>query len=427
VDGEGDPAKLAERRTANFSRKKIFKVSTPTIRTMSRIESEFEKSDQRYYYVRCPQCNHPQIIKWERIKFKNRDPKTVYLECESCNQPIHEHHKTEMLKTGPGHENAFWKKHNPKSEIPGFHLSALYSPLGWYSWQDAVKDHIDAIGDPQKRKVWVNTVLGECWDESATQIDSHFLAKRKEKYNAPVPSGVVLLTAGVDTQDDRLECTIDGWGSNNESWTISHDIFLGSPGNKQVWDLLDAHLLRQWQHENGGLLMPACTMIDAMGHHTDEVYKFCRTNEWRYVFPGQGRGGSGRPIIARTQRRNQHGVYLWQIGVDQGKETIYNWLKTTEPGPGYVHFPHFLDSKYFEQVTSEKRLLRRAAGRPKLEWVLPTGRRNEALDCKVYSLAALRVLNPAIEVFARENQIYNVNYKNRPRPKGRRVLSKGVQ
>jgi len=423
ADQEGDPLELARRRLANFARRKEFDISTPTIAGMSRIEKLYAQSDQRKYLVPCPFCGHYQEIKWESLRFDSKAAKpeqTVRMICESCAAEIYEYHKTEMLEKGK------WVKFNPDSEIPGFHLSALYSPLGWYSWKKAVKEHLEALGDPMKRKVWVNTVLGELWDDAATTIDSHWLMSRAEKYPAEVPAGGLVLTAGVDTQDDRLEIKVDAWGLEFENWTIAHEVFMGDPGRLDVWGLLDQYLAREFKHENGQSMIIATTCIDAMGHHTDRVYEFCKQRFHRRVFAIQGKEGAGRPLIISYNKHKKKNVYLFQLGVDGGKATLYSRLKIKDPGPGYCHFPDTLSDRFYKQLTAEKRVMKQNQGIPKLRWVLPGGKRNEALDCAVYSMAALSILNPNLAIIAKQNSIFT----GRPIPvaakKKRRVLSQGV-
>ena len=422
VDGEGDPLDLALRRTANFHDRKRFIISTPTLANHSRIEAWFKLSDQRFYLVPCPICGYYQIIQWQNIKYDNHDPRTARLQCVSCSGAIMEHNKTEMLARG------YWKKHNTESDIPGFHLSALYSPLGWYSWKDAVADHLNALGDPAKRKVWVNTVLGETFEDAISTIDSHWLASRKEKYPCDVPAGALVLTAGVDTQDDRLECTVYGWGVGHESWKIKHHVFLGEPTRPDVWKQLDAFLLTEWKHETKGSMRISCACIDAMGHATQEVYDFCRPRFFRRVVPIKGQGGAGLPIIARIVKNKEKKIYLFHIGTDQAKETIYSRLKQKDPGPGYVHFPEDTTDQFFTQLTAEKRISRHVHGIPKLEWSLPPGKRNEALDCKVYALAALQILNPNLALLA-ENSIDmegKAMPSTSPQPVKRKIYSRGI-
>ena len=423
ADGEGDPLALAERRITNWARRKVYITSTPTVKDFSRIEKEFENSDKRYYYVPCPFCGFHQTITWDKIHFdsKNHDtaPDTVRMVCIECGADIYEHHKTEMLAAG------YWKATNPKGKYPGFHLSALYSPLGWYSWKKAVREHLDALGDPLKRKVWVNTVLGELWDEDTVTIDHHWLMKRREKYAAEIPIGALVLTLGVDTQDDRLEATVFGFGLDYETWIIEHFVFPGDPDQPQVWKDLDALLLREFQHEKGFKMKIAATCVDAMGHKTDAVYDYCRARFSRRVFAVQGVGGPGRALIVKYNIIKNKKVYLFRVSSDSGKEAIYSRLKINKPGPGYTHFPLTLQENYFKQLTSEKRVLKRTQGIPKLQWVLPAGRRNEALDIHVYGLAALSILNPNLALLAKQNIVYSGGGQAKP-PARPRILSKGV-
>jgi len=400
VEGEGDPLELAKKRITNFARRKCFECSTPTIAGMSRIEKLFAKSDQRYFYVPCPFCGHYQVITWDSIRFDNHDPETARMVCEKCAAEIREHNKTEMLVKGE------WRKQNPTSKIPGFHLSALYSPLGWYSWKKAVAEHLEALGDPMKRKVWTNTVLAELWNDSMVTIDHHWLSKRAEKYPCDVPAGGLVLCAGVDTQDDRLELIVYAYGAEFENWVIEHKVFIGDPGQAIVWGLLDMHLQKRYRHESGAEMLVASTCVDAMGHHTDSVYSFCKARFFRRIFAIQGHGGAGRPLFMKANNKNRAGVYLFHLGVDQGKETLYNRLKIKEPGPGYCHFPEGLPESFYKQLTSEKRIMRHNAGLPKLEWVLPKGKRNEILDISVYAMAALTILNPNLALLQKQNLIY---------------------
>ena len=423
ADGEGDPLALAERRITNWTRRKAYITSTPTMKGMSRIEKEFENSDQRWFHVPCQFCWAYQTITWDKLKFDSKDhdtaAETVRMICEKCGMEIYEHHKTEMLAAGQ------WRPTNPKGKYPGFHLSALYSPLGWYSWRQAVEEHLATLGDPLKRKVWTNTVLAELWDEDTVTIDHHWLMKRREKYVAEVPAGVLVLTLGVDTQDDRLEATVFGFGLDYETWIIEHFIFPGDPDQPQVWKDLDALLLREFQHEKGFKMKIAATCVDAMGHKTDAVYDYCRARFSRRVFAVQGVGGPGRALIVKYNIIKNKKVYLFRVSSDSGKEAIYSRLKINKPGPGYTHFPKSLQENYFKQLTSEKRVLKRTQGIPKLQWVLPAGRHNEALDIHVYGLAALSILNPNLALLAKQNIVYSGGGQAKP-PARPRILSKGV-
>lgn len=423
ADGEGDPLELAKRRVANWARRKEFLPSTPTIKDMSRIETEFEDSDKRYYFVPCPFCQFEQTITWDKLKFDSTDhkkaPDTVRMICCNCGEEIYEYHKTEMLAAGR------WKPTNQDGKYPGFHLSALYSPVGWYSWKKAVDQHLKALGDPLKRKVWVNTVLGELWDEETVTIDHHWLMKRRKKYKAQIPDGVLILGLGVDTQDDRLESTLYGYGLDWESWVIEHNLFTGDPDRQKVWDDLEQYRNQIYIHEKGFQMKAAATCIDAMGHKTDAVYNYCRPRFMQRVFAIQGVEGPGRPLIVNYNLIKNKKVYLFRISSDSGKETIYSRLKINKPGPGYIHFPNNLPENFFKQLTSEKRVKIRSQGIPKLRWILPAGRRNEALDIAVYALAAVTIVNPNLALLAKQNIVYSGETQEQTTKKPR-ILSKGV-
>jgi phage terminase large subunit GpA-like protein len=422
VDGEGDPVELGERRATNFSRSKKFHISTPTLLETSRIYQRFKESDRRYYYVPCPHCKEKQIITWDSLKFDNKDPDTARMVCKHCKKDIPEYYKTQML------ENGEWRKHNPGSKVAGFHLSAFYSPEGWYSWRTAVKDWLKAQGKPTKLKVWFNTVAGEPWEDKNGSIDKHWIAKRP-RFSVSVPSGVLCIVNGTDTQDDRLESTTVGigWSGGVESWVLDHSVFFGNPAQTSVWNLLDQHLMKEWIHENGTRMQVAATGIDAMGHFTEEVYKFCGARQHRRIFPMKGMAGAGRPLVVRGSKNAKYHTYLFHTGTYSAKETLYARLMITEPGPGYIHFSDKLQESYFEQLVSERKRTILHHGLPHVEWELPAKVRNEALDCFVLSMCALHVLNPNLELMAQENRVFQSDLSRpmiRRKPK---ILSKGVR
>ncbi len=419
ADGEGAPDELAIKRTTNFANRKIYYNSTPVIKGASVIENVFLRSDQRWYYVPCPSCGEKQIILWPNIRWEKRKPETVYLECTKCSERIKEYNKTKMLAEGE------WRKHNEGSKIAGFHLSGLYSPLGWYSWENAVEDHLKALGDPQKRKVFVNTVLGETFNTTMESISPSWLFKRKEKYESDVPVDAVLLTAGVDIQKDRIECTTWGWGAKNEAYVISHDIWSGDTELNDVWDLLDLHLQKTFYSANGNQHNIACTAVDS-GYLSVRVYEFCKARQYRRVYAIKGFEGQGKPAIGKASNRNRVGCRLYPLGIDSIKQTIYSNLKVETPGAGYIHFPENLTEEYFRQLTVETHEPRKTKiGLPKMVWTLPPGRRNETFDCAVYAHAAKMILNVNIDNLVKENVSLKINLKP-PARKGRRVRSKGV-
>ncbi|MFB3909969.1 MAG: phage terminase large subunit family protein [Candidatus Eisenbacteria bacterium] len=396
VDGEGDPVELARKRTSTFSaNRKVFLVSTPTVKGLSRIEAAFEQTDQRYYHVPCPHCGLYQPIRWAQICWPAGEPEKAQMVCEGCTGEIPEHQKTRMLEQGRWVPTAEGKR-----GLRGYHLSSLYSPVGWYSWADAATDFLKAkhAGD-ELVKTWMNTVLAETWEEHGETLDDGSLFGRRETYAAEVPADAVVLTAGIDIQDDRIEMEIVGWGPGEESWGVDYKVLWGDPGRQDLWDDLAAELEQSYQHENGSKLRVAAACIDSGGHHTQAVYEFCRGRSARRIFAIRGAAGAGRPIVSaplpKRSGRNRRPVQLFIVGVDEAKALIYSRLRIQERGPGFCHFPvkPQYEAEYFAQLTAEKIMTRYHRGFPKREWV-KTRPRNEALDCRVYALAALYLFRP---------------------------------
>jgi len=393
VEGEGDPIRLAEARTSTFARKKRLKVSTPVNKGSSRIEAGYENSDQRRYYVPCPFCKGEQVLQWSGIKFEKdegyRLTGPVRYKCEHCGELIEERYKTWML------ENGRWIAEAPgPGKAAGFHLSALYSPIGWKSWVECVEQFLEARKkrDKQLLKTWTNTVLGESWEEEGLTVDDASLLSRRERYPAQVPMGGLVLTVGVDVQGDRLEAKIKAWGKDGESWLIEYAVLRGNPETDlKVWQDLGLLLDRTFEHEAGVRLRILAACIDS-GHATGQVYRFARAREAARVFAVKGQGGKGVPVLRVSEHRNRSGIKLGIVGTDTCKSTIYSRLTIPDFGPGYMHFPGSVDAEYFEGLTAEKKVRKKIRGIEKEEWVKIRAR-NEPLDCEIYAYAALELLN----------------------------------
>lgn len=423
IQDEGDPTKLAEKRTTNFPRRKIYKGGTPLVKETSRIEPFFLSGDQRYYHVPCPFCGFEQVIKWENIKYIDKDPKTAELVCVECGQLIPERFKTKMLSEGR------WIPLHPGRERITFHLSALYSPLGFYSWEDAVKEWLDwrQRRDTELLRVFINTALGETFSESNKSVEVGMFDSRKEKYKAEVPADVYALTAGVDVQEDRIEVEIVGWGTYQESWSIDYQSFVGDVEYDDVWNRVDEYLAKTWEHESGAKLLPVCVAIDS-GHKARIVYNFCKGREHRRMYPIKGKEGWGQGVLRRPKKRNENKVFLFLAFVDEIKSRIYSQLKINTVGPGYCHFPDKpeYDNEYFRMLTAEKLVRKKINNRFKLVWQLPSGRRNEALDCRCYAMCALNIIRPNFEALKKKGKPLTLNKRKSLKPK-KRTLSEGVQ
>lgn len=385
---EGDPVNLAIKRSATFQNRKIILGSTPTIKGFSRIEQAYEASDRRRYYVPCPHCGHAHHLQWANVHFDAACPQNATLACPECGGMIEDKHKAAMLLKGE------WIAENPAvTGIAGFHLNELYSP--WRRWGDVVADFLAAKANPETLKTWVNTSLGETWEAESEKSDPTSLLARRENYTAArLPSGILYLTAGVDCQDDRLELEVVGWRQEArdrppESWGVEYQVLRGDPARMEVWNQLDELLKTEWRTEDGRTLRIQAVCVDSGGHHTAQTYAFCEARKGRHVYAVKGMPGS-RPVwTPKASKSVKYRAQVWHVGVDTAKDAWYSRLRTPDPGPGYCHFPTAYDETYFDMLTAEQVHTKFIKGRPTREWFCPKGRRNEALDIRVYALAAL--------------------------------------
>jgi phage terminase large subunit GpA-like protein len=378
---EGDPVNLAFKRATTFWNRKRILTSTPTIRGASRIESAYEASDQRRFYVPCPRCDQMQVLQWRNLRWPDKAPDAAYYECGSCRAPIHETEKMELLRRG------VWVPEKPGSNVAGFHISELYSP--WVAWAEMAKGFIEAKKLPETLKTWINTSLGETWEEEGEILDGEPLYNRREDYEAEVPAEVAVLTAGVDVQDDRIEFEVVGFAKDAVTYGIDYVTIRGNPATPEPWIELDRALMKKYTHELGTSLGIACAFVDSGGHHTQQVYRFCKPRSARWVYAVKGVSGAAKPIAGRPTKLRS-GALLFPIGVDTAKENLYSHLRLEDFGPGYCHFPKLpqYDIEYFRQLTAEKIETKYKNGFPTKVWVKRRPR-NEALDCRVYAMAAL--------------------------------------
>ena len=398
VDGEGDPCALAERRASTFSRRKIILTSTPTVKDMSRIEAEYLASDQRRYFVPCPHCNHMQHLQWKNLQWRDGDPRTAAYVCESCGTHIREHYKSEMLRKGEWRATATGED----KRTAGFHLSSLYSPLGWKSWEEIVGEFLRAKNDAPLLKTFVNTVLGETWEEEVgAKLGADGLRERAEFYESnTVPEGASLVTAGVDVQDNRVAVGLYAWGEGEECWLMWHGEIYGDPAGKKLWSQVDDIINRTYPRADGESVKVSAVGIDSGGHFTSEVYAYCRERRKKGVFALKGQSQRNKPPIGKPSKVDinykgqvlKNSAELFPVGVDTIKSTLFGRLKHNETGPGYIHFHNEAGQEYFKQLTAERQVVRYVKGFAIREWKKKPGDRNEALDVLVYSYAALNFL-----------------------------------
>lgn len=413
VDGEGEPVELFWQRTAAFRNRKGYLNSTPTLESSSRIYQWFLRGDQNLLHVPCPACGHlqvllfgPRSIFWQGpkdapggLKWPKGSPDLARYECERCEERWEEWQKTDVMPRCEWRPNApeNYQPQKKNKRIRSYHISALAYPYGWpgNAWANLAEDFERVRLDPIKLKTWINLKAGEPFkDASEEKASVEALMGRREHYGPAVPDGVGVLTAGVDVQQDRLEVEVAGWGRDEESWSIDYRVIPGDTARTMVWDRLKQYLGSEFLSELGITLTIRATCIDSQ-YNTEMVRKFCDANRALKFWAIAGKSGQDRPVWPLRMGKPRRGKRLPPliIGVDQGKETIYQRLKILEPGPGYCHFPQDRDRTYFDGLLSEQRHPDYTGPTPKFVWKKKTpSARNEQLDCRNYAYAALQGL-----------------------------------
>ena len=392
---EGDQIKLGIARTQYFWNRKIVAGSTPTIKDFSRIERLFEQSDQRRYYVPCPHCNHMQYLRWPNMRWENDDPLTASYACEECGALIPHSKKRWMVERGE------WRPTQPgNGRHVGFHIWAAYSYSPNAEWSNLVEEFLLSKNDPEQLKTWINTTLGECWeDEYASKVGADGLMERAatENYKRGEPPNLALvLSLGCDVQDDRLSMSIWGIGRNEEMFLVDRKVIYGSPARADVWKQLDEVLMDKYKNDEGFEMKIETAAIDTGGHFTQEVYQYVRERSHLGLIGIKGVGQKGKPPIGKptkvdinfSGRALKRGVQLFPVGVDTIKTTLHNKLKDAELGQGYIHFYPTITPDYFQELTAERQVLRYKHGYQERVWVKKSNARNEALDEMVYAYAA---------------------------------------
>lgn len=431
---EGDPWSLAEARQATFYNAKAIEVSTPTIKGNSNIESSFYLGTQERWCHQCPECGEYHNIVFDQIKFEHETMKvkgkktyritSIGWACPGCGCLSSE----EIMRKQP----AKWIAENPKAYANGirsFWLNAFSSP--WMPWSKIALRFLEARHDPEKLKVVYNTLLGELWEDRGDLEDEDTMLARREEYDAELPKGVLVLTCGVDTQDNRLEYEVVGHGHYGETWGIKKGFIMGKPDTKEVWERLDDVIDHVYRFKDGRGLKISMTCVDSGGHYTQEVYKVCRTRQGKRVFAIKGKGGDGIPYVRPPTKvaikdNKKITCWLYILGVDAGKESIMSSIKVQENGPKFCHFPRGeergYDTNYFNGLLSEKLVLTQTKRGKRWSWEkLPGHTRNEALDCRNYAMAGLKIIDPDMD--AMERRLKGIQEK----PKQKKVQPKKKQ
>jgi phage terminase large subunit GpA-like protein len=407
VGDEGDPADLLKNRTRTFLNGLVIMVSTPTLKK-GRIDTRYERSDQRRLHLTCPACGRMDWATWSdathfHVAYEGRDATTARLVCPGCGARMAEPERRRMVAAAAD-DGWIATAVAQEAGLVGFHLPALISTLGDVTLARLVEKWLSAreLGKESLR-VFINTTLAEGWEDRGARMNPHALGDRKEDYGdgIEVPAGAVALTAGVDVQDNRFEVLVQAWGLGGEKWVVDWKSVPGDPKKPETRQSLFAELCRKYRHASGHQLPIHATCIDT-GYATDEVYDFVFAHQARRIYATKGIGGrSGEPTIGKpSEKRTTRPVRLYPVNVDDAKGDVMGALSVLTPGPGYLHFPAQLDTideEFFAQLCAEHRETRynRQGVATHTIWVQDR-ERNEALDCAVLALVAFKLLNPNI-------------------------------
>jgi len=363
--------------------------STPTIKGISKIEAAFEESDKRYFMVPCPECETKQRLVWKNVVWDEGKPETAHYVCDNCGSVIDESKKPWMLKNGE------WQATETSVDTAGFHISELYSP--WSTWGSMAQNFLEAKKMPEMLKTFINTSLGESWEEQGDGVEHEGLLARRLNYDGlTLPEDILVITCSVDCQKDRLEAMAVGWSHNYQAHVVEHKVFWGDPNAVNVWNELDLYLKTRFKTESGRSIAISATCIDSGGHHTNQVYSFTKPRQGRRIFAIKGANVPGKPIVSKPSYVGKTQVALYTVGTDTAKENIFARLNAPEDETT-LHFPADVDEEFFKQLTAEKRITKWIRGRKSLAWkqIRP---RNEILDLMVYNFAAIYLLNPNFDV-----------------------------
>lgn len=419
---EGDQVELLRQRAASFSSTgQVLHIqsSTPTVKDHSRIEKAHDQGDCRKFWVPCPHCEGLQVLKWEQVRwpgrqltaegapdyeadatFEDHDADAAVYVCELCGVEWDDADRKSSVRLGE------WIASKPTKSHASFHLEELNSPFRFL--RDIVKSYLAKIKS-DSYNTFVNVSLARTYEQKGETVDPTGLVARAVEYPAQVPMGGVFLTAGIDMQIDRLELEVVAWGDGDESWSVDYRVLYGDPMEDQVWLDLDDVLAETFMHESGAPLPISAACLDTGGTSgcTQAAYQYLRGKTGRRLFGVKGIAPSwGRAIVEKSQKKqsgkNARKVDLFLVAVDEAKQMVMRRLAKEKPGPGYCHIPKDRDDleEWAKQITAEKLITRYVKGQPIREWHKPEKARNEALDCRVYALAALKIMKPNLRRIA---------------------------
>ena len=399
---EGDPIELLFKRGESFPRVVQLLASTPTIKGQSVIWEWWDISDKRFWFVPCAKCGAHQMLTWKQIVWPKGQPEKAELICSACAAALNDRQRLEMYHAGE------WRPTAPFKGVRGFHLNGIYAPWpckkGFQNrLHQMAEDHLRAVKKGEAAlQVWTNTFLCELWESSQEVVDHKPLLKRCEDYTPDkLPEGVVIVMAAIDVQKDRLECETIGLGEDDESWGVEYVKFFGDTEQDDVWQDLAAHLGKTYKRSDGVGLKIVSSAID-MRHKPHKVRAFVQQAGVARVFPVYG-VSSSVPVLVTTRFNKHYRLRTFAVNGKLAKDTIYARLKVTEPGPRYMHFPkgQGYNEEYFLQLTAEVLKQKKVRG-VVIEAYEKVRDRNEGLDIRVYYLAEIDILKPAITHIAKQ-------------------------
>lgn len=390
---EGDQIKLGTRRTETFWNRLIVIGGTPTLKHFSRVERHFLLSDQRRYQVPCPTCDAFQVLRWKRFVIPEKDPTRAHFRCKACGKPMDEKDKVDMIARG------LWIPGADFTGNAGFHIWAAYSFSAKTTWEAIAREFLEAKDNPALLRVWVNTVLGETWEDRGEAIEAKSVKQNVETFPEELDDGALIVTVGADIQKDRIEAEFVAWGRGFESWSLDYVVIPGDPHFPETWKLFEAQLRRRFIRADGLPLRVHTSFVDS-GFATGEVYRFTYPRQSKRVYATKGQATGGNQLVALSRKKYKRGLKLFTIATIAAKDKVFAYLQVKAPGPGYCHFPDRYGDDYFDGLTAEQRFTKMFKGVPTY-YYKKTRTRNEQLDCRVLALAAVEQTSPNWDVLER--------------------------
>lgn len=395
VTTEGDAIAIAIGRTFARADRKIVVGSTPTEEDVSVVEARYAESDQRVYEVPCPHCGSYQEIAWEHIRWPRDDvgerPELAHYLCPHCVEPVQERFKAQMVKLGR------WRRTRPEVlDHAGFRINALVSLLPNATWPKLAQMFLEAKrGGPALLQPFYNLYMGRTWRVSVRRVDADILRDRVEYIGLDdIPEDVVLLTAGADVQDDRIEVTVLGWPLHGAPAALAHMQFDGNTLDEGVWRNFDAFLKTKWKHPHGWRIGIDATAVDSGGHEgrTQKVYDWTYPRLYRNIHAIKGRAGPNKTWAKAQKVKGDMRLIL--IAVDVVKTELMDAMAEApytpegERVPTGMRYSNDLPDEWFTQVTNETRRIKYVKNRATIVFEPKVaGARVEAFDASVYAWA----------------------------------------